>query len=332
MHNERIELWRHHHTFNVEKKAIETRTLIVVIITFITMVAEILFGWISNSMALLADGWHMGTHAFALGISLIAYIMARKYAKDHSFTFGTWKIEILGAYTSAIVLGLVGVIMIFSSIERMISPLNIHYNQAIFVAVLGFLVNLVCAVILNSGGHSHGHEHHYRQEDEHADHKHHHEDLNLKSAYLHVVADALTSVLAIAALLGAKYYELNWLDPFMGIVGAGLIIRWSFLLLKDSGGILLEREMDNPVVNEIKKEIESDGDSKISDLHIWKVAQDKYACIVSLVAAKKYSIEEYKTRLKNVHELAHVTIEINECKNEGTFRHVETQEEKGTRC
>jgi cation diffusion facilitator family transporter len=315
MHNEHIELWQHQHTFNIEKKAIEKRTLIVVIITFVTMIAEILFGWLTNSMALLADGWHMGTHAFALGVSLIAYIMARKYAKDHRFTFGTWKIEILGAYTSAIVLGLVGVIIIFSSVERIISPLNIHYNQALFVAVLGLLVNLVCAVILNGGGHSHEHEHHHHGEDEHSHHKHDHEDLNLKSAYLHVVADALTSVLAIAALLGAKYFELNWLDPFMGIVGAGLVMRWSFLLLKDTGGILLEREMDNPIVNEIKSEIESDGDSKISDLHIWKVAQNKYSCIVSLVTARKFSIEDYKARLNKVHELAHITIEINECKN-----------------
>ncbi len=158
MHNEQIELWQHHHIFNVDKKAIEKRTLIVVIITFVTMIAEILFGWISNSMALLADGWHMGTHAFALGISLIAYITARKYAKDETFTFGTWKIEILGAYTSAIVLGIVGVIMIFSSVERIINPLNIHYNQALFVAILGLLVNLVCAIILNSGGHAHEHD------------------------------------------------------------------------------------------------------------------------------------------------------------------------------
>jgi len=311
MHNKKIELWQHHHVFNVEKQAIEKSTLIVVIITFVTMIAEILFGWISNSMALLADGWHMGTHAFALGVSLLAYVMARKHAKDTNFTFGTWKIEILGAYTSAIVLGIVGVIMIFSSIERIISPLNIHYNQALFVAVIGLLVNIVCALILNNGGHSHEHEH---EEFEHSYHQHNHEDLNLKSAYLHVVADALTSVLAIVALLGAKYFKLNWLDPFMGIVGAGLIIRWSFILLRDTADILLERETDNQIVDEIKKEIESDGDSKICDLHIWKVAQDKYACIVSLVTARNYSIEEYKARLNKVHELTHVTIEINECK------------------
>jgi cation diffusion facilitator family transporter len=311
MHNEQIELWQHQHIFNVNKKAIEKRTLIVVIITLITMVAEILFGWISNSMALLADGWHMGTHAFALGISLISYIAARKYAKDETFTFGTWKIEILGAYTSAIVLGLVGLIMIYSSVERMMNPLPIYYNQALFVAILGLSINLVCAVILNHGGHAHEHENRHHEEDEHL---HHHEDLNLKSAYLHVVADALTSVLAITALLGAKYFSINWLDPLMGVVGAGLIIHWSLSLLKDTGSILLERETDNPIVDEIKKEIESDGDSKICDLHIWKVAQNKYACIVSLVTARNISIEEYKERLNNMHELAHITIEVNECR------------------
>ncbi len=307
MHNEQIELWEHHHLFNVDKKSVEKSTFIVVVITFVTMIAEILFGWLSQSMALLADGWHMGTHAFALGISLLAYVMARKYAKDRSFTFGTWKIEILGAYTSAIVLGLVGLIMIFSSVKRLIHPLSIYYNQALFVAVIGLTVNVVCAIILNRGGHAHSHDHHHEE-------SHHHEDLNLKSAYLHVVADALTSVLAIAALLGAKYFDFVWLDPLMGIVGAGLILHWSSMLLKETGGILLQREMDNPITDEIKQEIESDGDSVISDLHVWKVAQNKYACIVSLVTSKNCSIEDYKKRLAKVHELAHVTIEIYECK------------------
>lgn len=313
MHHDNIEQWQHDHLFNVHKKSLEKSTFIVVIITLVTMAAEIIFGWISNSMALLADGWHMGTHAFALGISLMAYIAARKYAKDATFTFGTWKIEILGAYTSAIVLGLVGLIMIYSSIDRMIHPLNIHYNQALWVAVLGLSVNLVCAVILNKGGRDHEPWHHHAEGGD-GTLNDHHEDLNFKSAYLHVVADALTSVFAIAALLGAKYFNFVWLDPFMGIVGAGLIIRWAFVLLKETGYILLEREIENPIYGEIKNEIESDGDSKISDLHIWKVAQNKYACIVSVVTARNYSIEEYKKRLTTVHELAHVTLEVHECK------------------
>ena len=315
MHNEQIELWQHHHIFNVDKKAIEKRTLIVVIITFVTMIAEILFGWISNSMALLADGWHMGTHAFALGISLIAYITARKYVKDETFTFGTWKMEILGAYTSAVVLGIVAFIMILSSIERIIHPLDIHYNQALYVAVLGLLFNLACAVILNRGGHAHApRDHHRRDADGHEHRDHRHEDLNLKAACLHVVTDAMTSVLAIAVLLRAKYYHFVWFDPFMGIVGAGLILRWSCALPKETGNILLERETDDAIAREIRDEMESDGDSKISDLHLWKVAQNKYAGIVSLVTAQNGSIEDDKARLNHVHELAHMTMEVNACK------------------
>lgn len=310
MHREQIELWQHQHIFNAEKKAVEKRTLLVVIVTFATMVAEILFGWISNSMALLADGWHMGTHAFALGISLAAYVLARRYAKDETFTFGTWKIEILGGYTSAIVLTIVAVLMIFSSVERILHPLSIHYNQALFVAVIGLLINLICAFILIGGGKTHEHAH---AEGQHS----HHEDLNLKSAYLHVVADAMTSVLAIVALTGAKVFQFAWLDPCMGIVGAGLILRWSFTLLRATGNILLEREPDSKIADEIIKEIESDGDSRICDLHLWKVAQNKYACIVSVVTGKKIPIEAYRLRLNGIHELTHLTIEVNECKGSG---------------
>ena len=176
MHNEQIELWRHQHTFNMEKKGIEKRTLIVVFIAFVTMIVEIVFGWLSNSMALFADGWHMGTHAFALGISLAAYIFARKYSKDHRFTFGTWKIEILGAYTSAVVLGMVGLIMVLTSLERIINPLAIQYDQALIVAILGLVINLICAVILDFQTDSHEHDHHHG---EHAiDHTHSgHDDL-----------------------------------------------------------------------------------------------------------------------------------------------------------
>jgi cation diffusion facilitator family transporter len=284
-------------------------------------------------MALLADGWHMGTHAFALGISLIAYILARKNAENLRFTFGTWKMEILGAYSSALVLGLVAILMVYTSIERLIHPLSIHYNEALFVAVIGLVVNLVCASILNIGHSSHSHDHSYDHSYDHSlhdhsyDHSSHdhphdhdhshpaHDDLNLKSAYMHVIADALTSVFAIIALFGAKYLMLTWLDPLMGIVGALLISRWAALLLKDSAGILLDHEAESPLSNEIRALIESDGDTRISDLHLWKVADNKYACIVALVTAKNYSIDDYRKRLENIPELAHITIEINQCMN-----------------
>ena len=317
MHKERIDLWRHQHTFNSEKKAVEKRTMIVMIITFAMMIAEITFGRLSHSMALYADGWHMGTHAFALGISLLAYILARKYAHDNRFTFGTWKIEILGAYTSAIVLGIVALLMVFTSVERLINPVAIQYNEALIVAAIGLAVNLVCAIILDFRGIARGHDHDHHGEPAHNHHHHEPTDLNLKSAYLHVVADALTSVLAIVALLGAKYFEWNWLDPFMGIVGAALIARWSISLLKDTSGILLElaHKTDSPLLDAIKTQIESDGDTKISDLHLWKVAPNKYACIVSLVTGNPCAIEEYKKRLKEYPELVHVTIEINSCQS-----------------
>jgi cation diffusion facilitator family transporter len=324
----------HLHTFNIDKQSTEKRTLIVVVITFTMMIAEIVYGLLANSMALLADGWHMGTHAFALGISLAAYIIARKHAKNSRFTFGTWKIEILGAYSSALVLAIVAIVMVYSSIERLVHPLSIQYNQALMVAAIGLIVNIVSALILNAGGrslhhHHHHHHHHHQQQhthDEHSehgnhnihdnnheDHNHKDHDLNLKSAYLHVIADALTSVFAIGALLGAKYLRQDWLDPFMGIVGAALISRWAYLLLKESSAILLDHNTNTHLWEEIRECIESDKHTKICDFHIWRVADTKYSCILSIVSPKEQSIEIYRDRLRNVYELAHVTIEINEC-------------------
>jgi cation diffusion facilitator family transporter len=302
MHHHQLERWQHKHSFNSNKEHLEKVTLLVVFITFVMMIAEISFGWLSNSMALLADGWHMGTHAFALGISVIAYIVARKQARNSQFTFGTWKIEILGAYSSALILGLIALVMIFTSIERLLHPLKIGYNEAILVALIGLAVNLVCAFILSKGT---THQHH--------DH-HDHDDLNLKSAYMHVLADSLTSVFAIIALLGAKFYNLNWLDPTMGILGAVLIGRWAILLLRDSANILLDHVTFPELSREIRQCIESDGDSKICDLHLIQVADEHYSCIISIVTSRDYSISHYKNLLKDVHELAHITIEINECK------------------
>jgi cation diffusion facilitator family transporter len=307
---------RHSHVFDREKVAIEKRTLLVVLITFVTMIAEIVVGWLSNSMALFADGWHMGTHAFALGLSWVAYRLARKHASDRRFAFGTWKIEILGAFSSAIVLGVVGVLMVWTSLERLLHPKEIRYGQALIVAAIGLIVNIGSAVILD-----------FRES--RSDHDHEHErknagsggvswsssDLNLKSAYLHVAADALTSVLAVAALLGAKYSRWNGLDPVMGIVGAALILRWAFSLVKETSGILLDRAPDaeDPLPKTITRTIESDGDANIRDLHLWKVAPNRYACILSLDAQDPRPVDEYKQRLTGYPELAHVTIEIERC-------------------
>lgn len=313
MHTEHIHLWQHDHDFNAGKKSSENKTLVVVIITLLTMFAEIFFGWLSNSMALLADGFHMGTHAIALGISLGAYMLARRHAKSSGFTFGTWKIEILGAYTSAIVLGVAGLAMIFMSVGRFLNPLDIRYNEALVVAVLGLSINVICALILGSG-HDHGHAHDFDEEGH--DHGHEHSrgmDLNLKSAYLHVVADALTSILAIAALLGAKYLKLTWLDPAMGILGAFLILRWAFLLLRDTSRILLDWQGDLSITKSIREIIEKDSDSKISDLHIWQVSEGRFACIVSVVTGSGRTYSYYKRLLDSVPGLVHVTVEVLSC-------------------
>jgi len=310
MHKEHIHLWQHDHDFNREKKSSETKTFIVVIITLLTMFAEIFFGWLFNSMALFADGWHMGTHAAALGISLVAYMLARKHARNLEFTFGTWKIEILGAYTSAIILGIVGLAMIFVSIERILTPLEIRYDQALIVAVIGLVINVICALILGS---SHHHEHEHNHE-EVPDHEHNHGmDLNLKSAYIHVIADALTSILAIAALLGAKFLHINWLDPAMGILGAFLILRWAYYLLKETAHILLDRQGDMALGSKIREIIEADNESKVSDLHVWQVSQGSYACIVSIVTASDKSYPHYRMLLEGIPQLAHITVEVLAC-------------------
>ncbi len=323
MHTKHAKQFEHHHAFADEKRTLEKRTLAVIIITFVTMAAEILFGWLSNSMALLADGWHMGTHAFALGISLSAYVAARKLAFDSRFNFGTWKIEILGAYTSAIVLGIVALTMVFASVERLIHPLHIRYNEALLVAGLGLVVNLVCALVLTAdpaARHSH-HDHHDKKKNDgdhhgHDEHHHHHHaknDLNLKAAYVHVLADAMTSVLAIIALCAAKYYGTVWLDPCMGLLGAALIGRWSVSLIRESSKILLEREADPSLISAIRSAVESDNDSHVVDLHVWRVADKSYACVVSVLAHNAVPVEEYKRRLGAVPGLAHVTVEANRC-------------------
>lgn len=297
--------WIHSHRFDTGNPLAERNTLRVVVLTSVMMVAEIVAGWWYNSMALLADGWHMSSHALALGLSLLAYASARKFAHDPRFAFGTWKIEILGSYTSAILLMGVAVLMLYQSIARLIEPSPIQFDQAIVVAVLGLLVNLVCAWLLKD---SHQHTHHG-----HDDHAHdHHHDLNLRSAYLHVVADAATSVLAIVALLGGKYWGANWLDPTMGIVGAILVAVWAYGLLRDTGRVLLDAEMNAPVVAEIREVIkDSPTAAEICDLHVWRVGKGKYACVLSLATEHDVSPDFFRERLQIYDELAHITVEIN---------------------
>jgi cation diffusion facilitator family transporter len=308
---------RHHHSFRENKERIEKKTLVVVLITVSMMGAEIVFGLLANSMALFADGVHMGTHALALGVTLLAYILARKLSHNRSFVFGTWKIEILGAYTSALILGVVAIIMAYTSIERLLNPVAIRYDEALVVACIGLAVNVICAFILNTARtahHHHGeHRHHsgHEHDHDHDERSHVHKDINLRSAYLHVVADALTSVFAIVALISAKYFDFVFLDPIMGIAGSILILRWAFFLLRDSSKILLDYDTNPALADKIKASIEGDGSASITDLHLWKVSDHSYSAIIALVTNEKYSTEEYKNRLRSLEELAHVTVEVN---------------------
>lgn len=302
----------HGHSFHEGNPSAERKTLIVVIITAIMMCAEIAGGWIYNSMALLADGWHMSSHTLALGLSLLAYAAARRYANDRRFNFGTWKIEILGGYTSAILLILVAGLMLFQSCERLLSPSPIFYNEAIALASLGLVVNIVCAWLLRDD-HTHGHSHDAHEHDDHDhEHGHEHHDLNLRSAYIHVITDAATSVLAIIALIGGKFWGADWLDPTMGIVGAALVSFWAYGLIRDTSRVLLDAEMDAPIVKAIEKSIASMSPrAELTDLHVWRVAQKQYACIVSVVAEHSLSVNEVKQALTHHHALAHISVEIN---------------------
>lgn len=301
--------WRHTHIFDEGNPLAERNTRWAVVLTAIMMVAEIAGGWMFNSMALLADGWHMSSHALALGLSVLAYGAARRFAHDPRFAFGTWKIEVLGGYTSAIFLVGVAALMLYQSIERLIAPTPIHYEQAIALAGVGLWVNLACAWLLKEGqAHHHAHDHPHK----HSSHTRHHQDLNLRSAYLHVIADATTSVLAMVALVGGKFWGANWLDPVMGIIGAGLVAVWAWGLLRDSGRILLDAEMDAPVVAEIHEVIAtSPVKADITDLHVWRVGKGKYACIVSLAIKDQATPDEFRRQLSVHDELAHITVELN---------------------
>ncbi|HEX4763799.1 MAG TPA: CDF family Co(II)/Ni(II) efflux transporter DmeF [Usitatibacter sp.] len=338
MHAHKLSDWRHEHVFLGEAHdRNERRTWAVVALTAAMMVAEIVGGTIFGSMALLADGWHMSTHVVALSIAGVAYALARRWSRDERFAFGTWKIEVLGAFTSALLLGVVAVAMVWESIARLVSPEAISFGPALVVAVIGLVVNLASALVLE-GDHGHDHDHHDRSHDHgHDNHDHHghdhghdhdhdqgaaaqpkqdarkHHDLNLQSAYVHVLADAFTSVLAIAALAAGLWLGWSWMDPVMGIVGAGVILWWSKGLLGDSARVLLDREMDSPVVGRIREAIQSDGDAQIADLHVWRVGRASYAAVISVVADRPLTPGAYRERVNAIPTLVHVSVEVNRC-------------------
>ncbi|WP_341919206.1 CDF family Co(II)/Ni(II) efflux transporter DmeF [Hydrocarboniphaga effusa] len=290
------------------------RMIAVVALTLVTMVVEIAVGYWSGSMALLADGWHMASHAVALGISAFAYGFARRHANNPRYSFGTGKIGDLSAFTSSLMLGAIGALMIVESVQRLRSPVTVAYGEALLVAVLGLLVNLASAALLHGGaGHSHGpdHDHHDHDHDhDHATGQHEsHADHNLRSAYLHVLADALTSILAIAALLAGLYLGWQWTDPLIGIVGGIVILQWAWSLARRTAMILLDASVDPALARRVQQRLEA-AQAQVSDLHLWRLAPGKFAVIASVQSAAPLTPAEYKQRLADLPGLAHVTIEV----------------------
>ena len=313
MHSNNLHHWHHDHTFDQDhRRPGESRTLIVIAITTLTMVVEIYAGVRFGSMALLADGLHMASHAVALGITAFAYIYARRHARNRRFSFGTGKVNALGGFTGAILLAIFAGYMVIESVARLINPVDIAFNQAIAVAVLGLVVNGASVVIL--GGHDHGHDQHHG----HHDHSSHHHDHNLKSAYLHVMADALTSLLAIVALLAGKYFGWVWMDPVMGVVGAVLVARWSIGLLHSTSSVLLDHQESGELEDTVREAIESDGDSRVTDLHLWSIGPNIYSAQIALVAHHPVSPAEYKKRIPGTVGIVHVSVEIHLCGQSAT--------------
>jgi len=326
LHTQSVEQWIHDHTFGQErKKAAERRTLIVIVITALTMTIEIAAGIAFGSMALLADGLHMGSHASALAVSAFAYFYTRRHARDARFNFGTGKVNSLAAFASAVMLVLFALVMASKSVERFIFPVAIEFNQAIFVAVLGLVVNGVCLLILGGHGqasdkadhhhppaedHSDGHD---RQAHSHSLTHHEHKDHNLWAAYIHVLADTLTSFSAIFALMAGKYLGQSWLDPFMGVVGAALVVVWSWRLLHSSARVLLDMQAPQEVSDGIRKAIESEGDNRISDLHVWSVGPGIYAAEIAIVSSEPLEAEGYYSLLPRNIGVVHVTVETRRC-------------------
>ena len=306
MRGDSDESWFETHNFlGSQHDKHERRTWMVVGLTAVTMVVEIAAGSWFNSMALLADGWHMATHAGAMGLSALAYRFARRHARNPRFTFGTGKVGDLAAYSSGIILAVAAIMIAWESVTRLVQPLPIAFNQAILVAVLGLVVNFVSAAMLWSR-HGHAHDHGHDQGHGHA----HHADHNIRAAFMHVVADALTSVLAIVALVVGLVFGAVWLDPLIGIVGAAVILHWSIGLMRDTGGILLDMEAGGDLAARIRAEIEAKDGDRVADLHVWRVGPGHFAAIVAIVTPRATDAGELKTALKARYPLAHLTVEV----------------------
>jgi len=304
---------RHDHSFGQDRQRPgERRTIFVIALTAVTMVVEIVAGLVFGSMALLADGLHMASHAAALTITAVAYVYARRHAADPRYSFGTGKVNALAGFTGAVLLALFAGVMAIESVGRMVSPVEIIFDHALIVAVVGLLVNAVSVVLLHGGEHDHhAHDHHGHHEHEHEhDHDHHgghaHEDHNLRSAYLHVLADALTSVAAIVALLAGKYFGLVWMDPAMGIVGAVLVGRWSWGLLRDTSAVLLDRQAPASILDRVRQAVEPS--AAVLDLHVWSIGPGIYACVLAVEG--KGDPADFAALIPPDLGIVHVTVEV----------------------
>jgi cation diffusion facilitator family transporter len=318
MHTHSTAAWEHEHVFLGENhERHERRTMLVVALTAAMMVAEIVGGTLFGSMALTADGWHMSTHAAALGIAALAYRLARKHAHDPRFAFGTGKLGELAAFSSAIILAMIALFIGYESVTRLLAPLPIRFAEALPIAALGLLVNLASAWLLHDD-HGHGHDHaHDQHHDDHAhDHHHSHHDTNLRAAYVHVMADALTSVLAIIALLAGRFFGIMWLDALMGLIGAAVILSWSANLVRSSGAVLLDAAPDLHLAQTVREHLESDGD-RVSDLHLWRLGPGHLGVIASVVSDRPQPPAYYKRRLADIDGLSHVTVEVQACSHHG---------------
>jgi cation diffusion facilitator family transporter len=313
MHTKTTQQWQHDHIFGQDKvRPGERRTLWVILITATMMVVEITTGLAYGSMALLADGLHMASHTAALGITTIAYVYTRRCAADSRFCFGTGKVNAFAGYTSAVLLALFALLMAWESVTRLFNPVEISFNQAIVVAVLGLIVNGASMIML--GEHHHGHDHEHQHADPHH-HGHGHTDHNLRAAYLHVLADALTSLLAIFALLAGKFMGLNWMDPAMGIVGAILVARWSLGLIRDTSGILLDHQAPDVMLEQTRAAIEGVDDNRIADLHIWAIGPGIYSATLAVVSDAPKPPEYYKSLIPKDVGIVHTIVEVHHCQD-----------------